>query len=159
MTSFLGVPIRFGEEAIGNFYLTEKEGARSSPSRINSSSSGSRSTRRWRYQRSAVSPRARRSGELLRAIIEHMPDAVTIRERAGRARAAANDSARDLLGHATLPPGGFADPAARFRPKRPSGQPLVVRDTPTVRALPRAKGAWMRRSSSAMRKAGRCISR
>lgn len=135
MVSFLGVPIRVAEDAIGNLYLTEKEGAREfteEDQRIVERLARHAAIAILNARRFAESEEQRRQ---LRAIIDHLPEAVTIREAPGGRVLMANRLARDLLGHATLPPGGFAEPTGGFRPERPTGQPLAVRDTPTARAL------------------------
>ena len=135
MTSFLGVPIRLGEEAIGNFYLTDKQGAEEF-------SVEDENLVELLAEHAAVAVRnARRftdtemQRQFLRAIIEHMPGAVTIRETPGGRLLAANDQARALLGIATLPAEGGADIPADFRAERPSGQSYVPDQIPTMRAL------------------------
>lgn len=135
MTSFLGVPIRVGDEAIGNLYLTEKEGTDAF------TDEDQRLVERLARHAAIAVVNARRFTESeaqrrqLQTILDYMPEAVTIREAPGGRVLLANRLARDLLGHATLPKGGFAEPASGFHPASPSGQPLAVRDTPTARAL------------------------
>ena len=51
----------------------------------------------------------------LQTIIDHLPDAVTIRAAPGGRVLMANGRAYDLLGHTTLPQGGFAESADGFR--------------------------------------------
>lgn len=135
MTSFLGVPIRLGDEAIGNFYLTEKQGAPAF-------SAEDQQLVELLAQHAAVAVlNARRytdtegQRQLLRAIIEHMPEAVTIRAAPGGRLLAANDQARDLLGIVTLPAGGITELGETFHPERPSGQPYALAQIPTMRAL------------------------
>ena len=141
MTSFLGAPIRVGDDAIGNLYLTEKEGAEEF------TAEDQRLAERLARHAAIAVINARRFTESeaqrrqLQTILDHMPDAVTIREAPGGRVLLANRLARDLLGHATLPKGGFAEPASGFRPEGPSGQPLAVRDTPTARALLKGEGS------------------
>lgn len=135
MTSFLGVPIRLGDEAIGNFYLTDKRGA------AEFSVEDERLVELLAQHAAVAVRNARRftdtemQRQFLRAIIEHMPGAVTIREAPGGRLLAANDQARALLGVATLPAGGGAEIAADFRPERPSGQAFAPDEIPTMRAL------------------------
>lgn len=135
MTSFLGVPIQLGEEAIGNFYLTDKQGTAEF-------STEDQQLVEQPAQHAAVAVlNARRYTETefqwrqLRAIIDHMPEAVAIREVPGGRLLIANDRARDLLGTVTLPAGGVAGLAGSFRPERPSGQAYEVAQIPTMRAL------------------------
>lgn len=141
MTSFLGVPIRIGDDAIGNLYLTEKESAAAF-----TDADQQLAERLARHAAIAVT-NARRFSESevqrrqLQTIIDYMPDAVTIREAPGGRVLMANGLARNLFGHATLPKGGFAEPATGFRPEGPTGQPLAVRDTPTARALLKGEGS------------------
>ena len=141
MTSFLGVPIRVGEDAIGNLYLTEKEVG------DEFTAEDQRLVERLARHAASAVTNARRFTESeaqrrqLQTIIDYMPDAVTIREAPGGRVLMANRLARDLLGHATLPRGGFAEPAGGFHPVAPSGQPLAVRDTPTARALLKGEGS------------------
>ncbi len=141
MTSFLGVPIRIGDDAIGNLYLTEKEGADAF-----TDADQQMAERLARHAAIAVT-NARRFSESeaqrrqLQTIIDYMPDAVTIREAPGGRVLMANGLARNLFGHATLPKGGFAEPASGFRPEGPTGEPLAVRDTPTAHALLKGEGS------------------
>lgn len=141
MTSFLGAPIRVGDDAVGNLYLTEKEGA------DEFTDADQQLVERLARHAAIAVTNARRFSESeaqrrqLQTIIDHMPDAVTIREAPGGRVLMANRLARDLLGHATLPKGGFAEPNSGFRPERPSGQPLAVQDTPTARALLKGDGS------------------
>jgi signal transduction histidine kinase len=141
MVSFLGVPIRVGDDAVGNLYLTEKEDA------SEFTDEDQRLVERLARHAAIAVTNARRFAESeaqrrqLQTILDHMPEAVTIREAPGGRVLMANRLARDLLGHATLPRGGFAEPASGFRPVGPQGQSLAVRDTPTARALLKGEGS------------------
>ena len=141
MTSFLGVPIRIGENAIVNLYLTDKEGA------DEFSAEDQRLVERLARHAAIAVANARRFTESeaqrrqLQTILDHVPEAVTIREAPGGRVLMANQLARDLLNYATLPKGGFAEPASGFHPEGPTGQPLAVQDTPTARALLRGEGS------------------
>ena len=135
MVSFLGVPIRLGERSLGNLYLTEKIGAQGF------SQADERLVERLARHAAIAVLNARRFTEVetqrgqLRAIIECLPQAATIRDApSGRLRAA-NIWAHTLLGVATLPEGGLAEVAEDFHPHRPDGTPFPVEETPTVRAL------------------------
>src|SRR3954468_8624399 len=83
MTSFLGVPIRIADDAVGNLYLTEKEGA------DEFSDEDQRIVERLARHAAIAMINARRFAESeeqrrqLRTIIDHMPDGVTIREAPG----------------------------------------------------------------------------
>ncbi|MGI8688855.1 MAG: ATP-binding protein [Thermomicrobiales bacterium] len=141
MVSFLGVPIRIGDDAVGNLYLTEKEGA--DEFTIEDQRLAERLARHaaiavTNARRFTQSEAQRRQ---LQTIIDSLPEAVTIREAPSGRLLMANGLAHNLLGHATLPKGGFAEPATGFRPERPTGQPLAVRDTPTARALLKGDGS------------------
>jgi len=141
MTSFLGVPIRVRDAAVGNLYLTDKEGAdefAAEDQRLVESLARHAAIAVTNAQRFSQSESQRRQ---LQTIIDHLPDAVTIRAAPGGRVLMANGLARDLLGYATLSQGGFAEPASGFHPERPTGQPFAVRDTPTARALLRGEGS------------------
>lgn len=141
MVSFLGVPIRVGDDAIGNLYLTEKEGAgefTEEDQRLVERLARHAAIAVTNARRFTASEAQRRQ---LQTIIDYMPEAVTIREAPGGRVLMANRLARELLGHATLPKGGFAEPASGFRPARPTGEPLAARDTPTARALLKGEGS------------------
>ena len=103
MVSFLGVPIRVGDDAIGNLYLTEKEGAEEF------TDADQRLVERLARHAAIAVINARRFTESeaqrrqLQTIIDYMPDAVTIREAPSGRVLMANRLARNLLGHATLP--------------------------------------------------------
>lgn len=135
MTSFLGVPIRVGNDAVGNLYLTEKEGA------DEFTAEDQHLVERLARHAAIAVTNARRFTQTevqrrqLQTILDYMPEAVTIREAPGGRILMANRLARDLLGYATLPQDGFAEPASDFHPERPIGQPLAVQHTPTARAL------------------------
>jgi K+-sensing histidine kinase KdpD len=141
MVSFLGVPIRIADEAVGNLYLTEKVGA------DEFSEEDQRIVERLARHAAIAVINARRFAESeeqrqqLRTIIDHMPDGVTIREAPGGRLLMANRIALNLLGVGTLPRGGFAETMSGFRPARPGGAPLDARDTPTARALLRGEGS------------------
>ncbi|MDQ6603203.1 MAG: ATP-binding protein [Chloroflexota bacterium] len=141
MTSFLGVPIRVRDDTIVNLYLTDKEGGN------DFTAEDQRIVERLARHAAIAVANARRFTESeaqrrqLQTILDHMPDAVMIREAPGGRVLMANQLARDLLGYATLPEGGFAEPAVGFHPERPAGQPLAVRDTPTARALLQGEGS------------------
>lgn len=141
MVSFLGVPIRVGDDAIGNLYLTEKvDGSEFTEE-------DQRLVERLARHAAIAVTNARRFTESesqrrrLQTIIDHMPEAVTIREVPGGRVLMANRLGRDLLGYATLPRGGFAEPASGFLPVGPQGQPLAVQDTPTARAILKGEGS------------------
>jgi signal transduction histidine kinase len=141
MRSFLGVPIRIADTAIGNLYLTEKEGAGEF------SAEDQRIVERLARHAAIAVINARRFAEVdeqrrhLRTIIDHIPDGVTIREAPGGRLLMANRIALNLLGVGTLPRGGFAESASGFRPARPTGEPLDPADTPTARALLHGEGS------------------
>ncbi len=135
MTNFLGVPIRLGEEAVGNFYLTEKQGAEEF-------SDEDQQLVELLAQHAAVAvlnarryTDTERQRQLLSAIIDHMPDGVTIRAAPRGELLATNDRARDLLGVATLPAAGIGTLEQSFRAERPSGQVYTFDAIPTMRAL------------------------
>jgi GAF domain-containing protein len=97
----LGVPIRLGEEAVGNLYLTEKQGA-------DEFSAEDQQLVELLAQHAAVAVlNARRftdsehQRQLLSAILDHIPDGVTIREAPSGKLLATNDRARELLGIVT----------------------------------------------------------
>lgn len=141
MTSFLGVPIRIADDAVGNLYLTEKAGA------DEFSDDDQRIVERLARHAAIAVINARRFAESeeqrrqLRTIIDHMPDGVTIREAPGGRLLMANRIALNLLGVGTLPRSGFAETASGFRPARPSGERIDPRDTPTARALLKGEGS------------------
>ncbi len=139
MTSFLGVPIRLGEEAIGNFYLTEKQGAAAF------SVEDQRLVERLAQHAAVAVQNARRYAEtevqrqLLRAMVEHMPEAVTIREAPGGQQPGARVARERHLGcgrdrgdHCDFPPdapigaavraGGDADDAGADDGRRGRGR-------------------------------------
>lgn len=135
MRTFLGVPIRVGGEAIGNLYLTEKTG----PDGF--TADDQRLVERLARHAAIAVVNARRftatetQRQLFETIIEHIPEGVTIREAPGGRLLAANGSARDLLGIATLPPDGLDAPTPGFRAERPVGGAYDLRETPTAHAL------------------------
>jgi len=135
MVSFLGVPIRVGDQAVGNLYLTEKIGTEEF------SAADERLAERLARHAAIAVLNARRftametQRQQLQAIIECLPQAATIRDvPSGRLRAA-NTWAHALLGIATLAEGGLAEVAPDFHPHHPDGTAFPVEATPTVRAL------------------------
>lgn len=141
MVSFLGVPIRVSDDAIGNLYLTEKEGADAF------TDDDQRLAERLARHAAIAIINARRFSETevqrqqLHTILDYMPEGVTIREAPGGRLLMANRIALNLLGVGTLPKGGLGEPAEGFRPARPTGEPYDMRDTPTARALLRGEGS------------------
>ncbi len=135
MVSFLGVPIRVGDQAVGNLYLTEKIGGQGF------SSADERSVERLARHAAIAVLNARRFTEVktqrqqLQAIIECLPQAATIRDAPSGLLRAANIWAHDLLGIATLAEGGLAEVAVDFHPNHPDGTPFPIAETPTVLAL------------------------
>ncbi len=132
MKTFLGVPIRYGEEPLGNLYLTEKEGGEEfTPEDENLlvlfASQAAMAIRNARLHQTVEEERS-----LLDAILTNSPDGITfIDATSGEVRA--NRRAEEMLGFSFKPSDGLAPLEERCCAA--DGTPLPLDALPASRAL------------------------
>ena len=135
MRSFLGSPIRYEHEALGNIYLTEKVGADAfSPEDeellVLLADQAAMAIRNARLHQAAEDQRAR-----LTTLLEMSPTGVFVVSADGHEIHLANREAARLLGMSTGADGTITDNKRRVRYRRPDGSEPAREDLPLQRAL------------------------
>jgi signal transduction histidine kinase len=129
MTSFLGVPLRLGQQVFGNFYLTDKQGGSAFMD------DDERLLERFSAQASLTLAYARQAEQQERRIFEtvvlHAPHGIVYFPADPGAEAIGNPAADRMLGRITR----GNDPARTYDLKHPDGTPLAVHELPSTRAL------------------------
>ena len=129
MKSFLGVPLRAGDEIFGNFYLTDKQGADAF------SDEDARHLERFSAQASLTLAYARQAEQeerrLFEIVVHHAPHGIVFFPADPSGEALGNPAAARLIGRITR---GNA-PDRTYDLKHPDGTPLTDDELPSTRAL------------------------
>jgi signal transduction histidine kinase/GAF domain-containing protein len=129
MTSFLGTPLRVGEEIFGNFYLADKQGgAAFTPE-------DARLLERFSAQASLTVAYARQAEEeerrIFETVVQHAPHGIVYFPADPAGEVLGNPAAERMLGRITR----GNDPARTYELKHPDGTTLADRELPSTRAL------------------------
>ena len=139
MKTFLGMPIRYRDEYVGNIYLTEKEGGAEFTSEdqeilvMFASQAGAAISNARRYQEEH---RARAD---LEALVNISPIGVVVFDARSGDLVSANDEARRLVGKLHPPGRSLADLLAVMALRRADGSDIPVEELPTVKAVTRGE--------------------
>jgi PAS domain S-box-containing protein len=129
MKSFLGVPLRVGDEVFGNFYLTDKQGADAF------TEEDARNLARFSAQASLTVAYARQAEQqerrLFEVVVRHAPHGIVYFPADPSGAVLGNPAAARMLGSITRE----NDPVRTYELKRPSGTPLADEELPSTRAL------------------------
>jgi PAS domain S-box-containing protein len=145
MKTFLGVPLRHGDEGLGNIYLTEKEGGQEFTSEdenllvlFASQAAMAIWNARLHHQLEAERQRVEAERQRLEALMETSPVGVFVVDAAGTVQLI-NREAQRLLGISHQPGYGLElyEQAAVY--SRPDGRPYESHDLPLQRALYRGE--------------------
>jgi len=128
MTSFLGLPLRIGEETFGNFYLADKAGGapftESDEALLSRFAAQAGLTVAYTRQLQAEEQR------LLEAVVEHAPSGLAYFPADPGQEPLWNSAAARLLGRVSR----ADDPACSFLLEHPDGRPLTEDEFPVGRA-------------------------
>jgi signal transduction histidine kinase len=131
MKSFLGVPLRVGDEVFGNFYLTDKQGADAF------SEEDARNLARFSAQASLTVAYARQAEQqerrLFEVVVRHAPHGIVYFPADASGEVLGNPAAARMLGRVTR----GNDPTRTYDLKHPNGEPLKEEELPSTRALRR----------------------
>jgi signal transduction histidine kinase len=129
MTSFLGVPLRVGDEVFGNFYLTDKQGGGVF------TEEDARILERFSAQASLTVAYARQAEQeerrLFEIVVQHAPHGIVYFPADASGEALGNPAAERMLGRITR----GNDPKRTYDLKHPDGTPLKEEELPSMRAL------------------------
>ena len=129
MTSFLGVPLRIGEQVFGNFYLTDKQGGGAF------TDEDARLLERFSAQASLTVAYARQAEQeerrLFETVVQHAPYGIVYFPVDPGGEALGNPAADRMLGRITR----GDDPARTYDLKHPDGRALSQDELPSRRAL------------------------
>jgi PAS domain S-box-containing protein len=129
MTSFLGVPLRLGQQIFGNFYLTDKQGGSAF------TDGDARLLERFSTQASLTLAYARQAEQqerrLFETVVQHAPHGIVYFPADPSGEVLGNPAADRMLGRITRE----TDPARTYDLKHPNGTPLAEHDLPSTRAL------------------------
>jgi PAS domain S-box-containing protein len=129
MTSFLGVPLRVGQQVFGNFYLTDKQGG------TPFTDDDARLVERFSAQASLTLAYARQAEQeerrLFETVVQHAPHGIVYFPADPGSEVLGTPAAESLLGRITRE----NDPARTYDLKHPGGRPLAEHDLPSTRAL------------------------
>ena len=129
MTSFLGVPLRVGQQVFGNFYLTDKQGGGAF------TDEDARLLERFSAQASLTVAYARQAEQeerrLFETVVQQAPHGIVYFPAHRDGEALGNPAADRLLGRITR----GNDPARTYDLKHPDGRPLAEDELPSTRAL------------------------
>ena len=135
MKTFLGMPIRYRDEYVGNIYLTEKEGGAEFTSEdqdtlvMFASQAGAAISNARRYQEEH---RARAD---LEALVNISPVGVVVFDARTGDLVSANDETRRLVGKLHPPGRSLADLLTVMALRRADGSDIQIEELPTVKAL------------------------
>ena len=139
MKTFLGMPIRYRDEYVGNIYLTEKEGGAEFTSEdedilvMFASQAGAAISNARRYQEEH---RARAD---LEALVNISPVGVVVFDARTGDLVSANDETRRLVGKLNPPGRSLADLLTVLTLSRSDGSDIPMEELPTVKALTRGE--------------------
>ncbi len=129
MTSFLGVPLRVGQQIFGNFYVTDKQGGSVF------TDDDARHLERFSAQASLTVAYARQAQQeerrLFETVVQQAPNGIVYFPAHPDGDVLGNPAADRMLGRITR----GADPTRTYSLKHPDGRPLVVDELPSTRAL------------------------
>ncbi|HEX9287912.1 MAG TPA: ATP-binding protein [Anaeromyxobacteraceae bacterium] len=129
MTSFLGVPLRVGQQVFGNFYLTDKQGGGAF------TDEDARVLERFSAQASLTVAYARQVEQeerrLFETVVQHAPHGIVYFPADPHGEVLGNPAADRMLGGITR----GNDPARTYDLKHPDGRPLQENELPSTRAL------------------------
>ena len=135
MKTFLGMPIRYRDEYVGNIYLTEKEGGAEFTSEdqdmlvMFASQAGAAISNARRYQEEH---RARAD---LEALVNISPVGVVVFDARTGDLVSANDETRRLVGKLHAPGRSLTDLLAVMALRRADGSDIPAEELPTMKAL------------------------
>ncbi len=139
MKTFLGMPIRYRDEYVGNIYLTEKEGGEEFTSEdedilvMFASQAGAAISNARRYQEE------RRARADLEALVNISPVGVVVFDARTGDLVSANDETRRLVGKLRPSSRSLADLLRVIPLRRADGTDIPIEELPTVRALTRGE--------------------
>jgi len=129
MTSFLGVPLRVGQQVFGNFYLTDKQGGGAF------TDEDARVLERFSAQASLTVAYARQVEQeerrLFETVVQHAPHGIVYFPADPHGEMLGNPAADRMLGGITR----GNDPARTYDLKHPDGRPVQENELPSTRAL------------------------
>ena len=129
MTSFLGVPLRVGEQVFGNFYLTDKQGGGAF------TEDDARVLERFSAQASLTVAYARQAEQeerrLFEIVVQHAPHGIVYFPADPQGEVLGNPAAERMLGRITR----GNDPTRTYDLMHPDGTPLADEELPSSRAL------------------------
>lgn len=129
MSSFLGVPLRVGDEVFGNFYLTEKQGA------DQFTDEDARILERFSSQAALTVAYARQAEEeerrIFEAVVHHAPNGIVYFPADSGGEVLGNPAAERMLGRVTR----ANDRARTYEIMHPDLRPMAEHDLPSSRAL------------------------
>ena len=129
MSSFLGVPLRVGQQVFGNFYVTEKQGGGAF------SEDDAHLLERFSAQASLTVAYARQAEQeerrLFETVVQHAPHGIVYFPVDPGGEVLGNPAADRMLGRITR----GNDPARTYDLKHPDGRPLAEDELPSARAL------------------------
>jgi PAS domain S-box-containing protein len=129
MTSFLGAPLRVGDEVFGNFYLTDKQGGTAF------TEEDARLLERFSTQASLTVAYARQAEEeerrMFEIVVRHAPHAIVYFPVDREGEVLGNPAASRMLGRITR----GNDSARTYDLKHRDGRPLTEDELPSTRAL------------------------
>ena len=139
MKTFLGMPIRYRDEYVGNIYLTEKDGGAEFTSEdqdvlvMFASQAGAAISNARRYQEES---RARAD---LEALVNISPVGVVVFDARTWDLVSANDETRRLVGKVRPPGRSLTDLLEVMALRRADGSDIPMEELPTVKALTRGE--------------------
>jgi PAS domain S-box-containing protein len=129
MTSFLGVPLRLGQQVFGNFYVTDKQGGSAF------TEDDARVLERFSAQASLTLAYARQAEQqerwLFETLVLHAPHGMVFFPADPGGEVLGNPAAERMMGRITR----GNDPARTYDLKHPDGRPLGDDELPSTRAL------------------------
>jgi signal transduction histidine kinase len=129
MTSFLGVPLRVGDEVFGNFYVTDKQGGGAF------TDDDARLLERFSAQASLTVAYARQAEQeerrLFETVVRHAPHGIVYFPVEAEGEVLGNPAAERMLGRITR----GNDPGRTYDLKHPNGSPLSDDELPSTRVL------------------------
>ena len=139
MKTFLGMPIRYRDEHVGNIYLTEKEGGAEFTSEdqdilvMFASQAGAAISNARRYQEE------RRARADMEALVNISPVGVVVFDARTGSLVSANDETRRLVGKLKAPGRTLAELLSVMALRRADGSDIPTEELPTVKALARGE--------------------
>jgi PAS domain S-box-containing protein len=129
MTSFLGVPLRVGQQVFGNFYLTDKQGGSAF------TDDDARVLERFSAQATLTLAYARQAEQqerrVFETVVQHAPHGIVYFPADPAGEVLGNPAAERMLGLVTR----GNDPARTYDLKHADGRALAVHELPSTRAL------------------------